>query len=507
MNSVENFGKIESEKFDASSLAFREKMLSFNKNFTSKLTPENGIYGVTEVVKANGVIERLGQNEFGHKVKEYVTSEGQLFKRRELLGNGCNATTLFDDNGVAYLRKVTKLGDGQAKVLSSKLAPEVTITKGNFTATTDAYGRPVLNKVTDLSIKNSPRESLSSINRDNAYRATDHRGHLIPDNFGGPASQENVVAQLGEINQGKVAQVENIVRDLKAQGHKVDYEVKSNYTDSKSTRPSSFEAKITVDGKEYTDLPDNLRKIYNESDADLTTAKKIKINAGEKFGIANEMGIKSGLIAGGLTMAVSTVDNVSSYIDGEISAEDMVVDIVEDTAVAGAMGYGTAFVSTAVSQAMSKSSSALISKVGGSCLPAAVVAFGVESYEDISDYAKGEIDGTELAYNLGENAAGVAGGFVGGAMVGATVGTVAGPVGTVAGTIVGGVVGCVIAAEAYATAVEYGTEGADILADKTQELASNVIDCVAENAPEVLDDVKGAFNEFAGNAKLPFSFA
>ncbi len=66
-----------------------------------------------------------------------------------------------------------------------------------------------------------------------------------------------------------------------------------------------------------------------------------------------------------------------------------------------------------IKEAMSKSSSALISKVGGFCLPAADVTFGVESYEDISDYAKGEIDGTELAYNLGENAAGVAGGFVG----------------------------------------------------------------------------------------------
>lgn len=33
-----------------------------------------------------------------------------------------------------------------------------------------------------------------------------------------------------------------------------------------------------------------------------------------------------------------------------------------------------------------------------------------------------------------------------------------------AGSDVGGVVGCVIATEAYATAVEYGAEGAEILA-------------------------------------------
>lgn len=132
---------------------------------------------------------------------------------------------------------------------------------------------------------------------------------------------------------------------------------------------------------------------------------------------------------------------------------------------------------------------------------------GTSDRSTINKNYRGEIDGTELAYNLGENAAGVAGGFVGGAMAGAAIGTVAAPVGTVAGSVVGGVVGCVIATEAYATAVEYGAEGAEILADKAQELANNVVDCVAENAPEVLDDVKGAFNEFAENVKLPFSFA
>ena len=98
--------------------------------------------------------------------------------------------------------------------------------------------------------------------------------------------------------------------------------------------------------------------------------------------------------------------------DGEITAEEMIVDIVTETATAGAIEYGAEFISVTASQAMSKSSSALIKKVAGSSMPAAVVSFAVESYDSVSAYAKGEIDGEELAYELGENAASVAGMFL-----------------------------------------------------------------------------------------------
>lgn len=502
MNNYEGLGIIEKEKIDVSSVSFKEKMDAFNKCFDSKISPESGIYGITETIKENGIIERIGKNDLGHTYKEYFTPEGQIYQKRELLGNRCNATTYFDDNGTAYLRKETKLDNNKALVKSAGLIPNTTINKGNFSAVIDAYGRPILNKISDLSIKDGPRESLSSIYRNNSYRPDDHRGHLIPDNFGGPASLENIIPQLGEVNQGKIAQVENLVRDLKTDGKTVDYEIRTNYS-GKNGRPTSFEPKIFADGIEV-ELSDDLKKIYNESADDLTTLNKVLIDTGEKFGLAHELGVHSAIVAGGITMAVSTVENVSAYIDGEISSEEMIVDIVEDTAVASAVGYGTTFVTTAASQAMAKSSSTLISKVGNSCLPGAVVAFGVESYEDISAFARGEIDGGELAYNLGENAAGVAGSFVGGAAGGA-VGSVAGPVGSFAGTVVGGTVGCAIAVEAYQTAVELCAEGAEVLADKAQELAANVIDSVSATVPDALEDVKGAFAEFTANVKLPFA--
>lgn len=196
----------------------------------------------------------------------------------------------------------------------------------------------------------------------------------------------------------------------------------------------------------------------------------------------------------------------------------MVKDIASETAAAGAFGYGTQFISTAVSQTMRASSSQLIRTVGGSCLPAAAASFAVESYNSISDFAQGEISGSELAYDLGENATAIAGGIKGAAVgasigikVGAVVGTVAGPAGTavgaavggVTGSIVGGVVGCVIASEVYATAVEFGAEHADTINEKAQEFADSTIEAVKEAVPEQLDNVKTAFNNFANSINLP----
>lgn len=151
---------------------------------------------------------------------------------------------------------------------------------------------------------------------------------------------------------------------------------------------------------------------------------------------------------------------------------------------------------------MSQSSSALIQSVGGSCLPAAAVSFAVESYDSISEFAQGKIDGAELAFDLGDNAASIAGGIAG-AKVGAAVGSFAGPAGTVAGTLVGGMVGCVVASEAYATAVEAGVEGAEVLADKAEALAQNTIDNVKEVMPEKVGEVADAFNNFIDSSKLP----
>ena len=228
-----------------------------------------------------------------------------------------------------------------------------------------------------------------------------------------------------------------------------------------------------------------------------------KMFASETMKISNSEGLRSGALAAGLTFAVSTVDNVKSLLDGKINASEMALNVVEDTASAGALGYGTSFVSTAVSQSMKGASSQLLRNIGASCLPTAAVTFAVESYDDISEYVQGKIDGIKLAYNLSDNAAMIVGGIEG-AKLGAALGSLGGPIGSAVGTIVGGMIGCVVTSEIYKTAVELGVQGAELIAQKATEFADKTIDAVKEAVPENLDTVKNAFNDFFSSAHIPF---
>ena len=104
---------------------------------------------------------------------------------------------------------------------------------------------------------------------------------------------------------------------------------------------------------------------------------------------------------------------------------------------------------------------------------------------------------SELALLLGENASGIAGGLAGVAAVGALIGGATISVGAIAGTVVGGIIGCVIATEIYETAIELGTQSADIiLVQKATQFADVTIKSVKEYVPEKMDTVKDAFNDF-----------
>ena len=299
-------------------------------------------------------------------------------------------------------------------------------------------------------------------------------------------------------------------------------DVKSSITERRASYEKQLEH-VLADGK--TDVAEKLQQKINKLDQLNTMVEKstvstdeaiyarqhpkmyaAKMFAAETIKAGNVEGLKGSVFAAGLTFTVSTVDNISSYVNGEISAKDMVLDVVEDTAAAGALGYGTAFVSTAVAQTMRASSVGMINSIGNSCLPVAAVSFAVQSYDDISDYAQGKIDGTKLAYNLGENATMVAAGL-GGAKVGAAIGSVVGPAGTVVGGVVGGLIGCAVASEAYETAIEYGAEGAQFIADKVTEYAQATVAAVSEFVPDAIDSVKEELNSFLSKTHINFRFS
>ena len=232
-----------------------------------------------------------------------------------------------------------------------------------------------------------------------------------------------------------------------------------------------------------------------------------RIYAEEIIHEGHEAGLDNAKVAVTITFAVSTVDNIQKYMNGEVTAKEAFMDVALDTGKAGAMGYGAAFVSTSVTALMSQSSHELVQSLAGAGVPGATVAFGLEVYDSVIDYAQGNIDGNQLVYDLGEGGAHVVGGILGSAAAGAVLGSVVPGAGTVAGFgvgLVGGMVGVAVASEAYTTAVEYGTEGAKVLKDKVVNLAHETYERAKEEIPTGAEDVRNALNDFSDKYNLPF---
>ena len=222
---------------------------------------------------------------------------------------------------------------------------------------------------------------------------------------------------------------------------------------------------------------------------------------------SHRKGLDNAAVAASITFTVSTVDNVQKYMNGEITATEAFVDVAKDTGKAGAVGYGAAFITTSVTAVMSQSSHELVKSLAGAGVPGAVVSYGIDVYDSVIDYAQGNIDGKQLAYDLGEGGAHVGGSILGSAAAGAVVGSVVPGAGTALGFgagLVGGMIGCAVASEAYATAVEHGAQGAALLGAKASEVAHNTYEMAKAEIPTGAADVRNALNSYASSFNLPF---
>lgn len=487
----------EKNGLESLSLDRAEKLSELNKAFKTSVKPENGSYGVTIVDKGNGLTEHISRNELGHIKKEYFTDD-KLTLIREKISDNDWRKTFFDDNGTPYLKETMEWGKRAERVV--ELEPNTVIRKGNFTSITDQLGRPIENKIEH--IKLSPgRESLNGILKNDSYLENDHRGHAIADIFGGPSSPENIVPQMDEVNLSKIKTVENKVKKLVEDGHDVTLIDKMNYDES-GKRPSSFEYRIISDGEEV-ELEDGLKKIYNRS---LSRAGELFTDVKEKtYSVApNAMEIGSAGLDKGFDTAVimcisSAIDNYALYSAGEITAEEMVQNIAKDSGKGAFIGFGVGSAEKGMAILAEKTGSEFLQSASSIGIPAEGIAMGIKTIEVASAYFKGEMELSEVAYQLGEKAA-----SYGGYMAGAVIGTAIMPG---AGTIVGGMVGCALSTETYKLAVAHGAEGAEKLGNKAKDIANATIEYAQENIPEKVADIKTAFNSFAAQNNLPFSFA
>ena len=174
MMKIEALDKIEKAGFENLKFDRFEKMNEANKNFKTSLQPEKGAYGVVERELSNGMHEIRSHNELGYLKREIYNQEGRLTHTVEKISENTRQMTKYDDNGIPFLKETSIRGDNPSH--SIKLAPDVTIKEGNFTAVTDHFGRPVVNKIENVTIDpDAARKSLSQKLRDGSYLENDHR--------------------------------------------------------------------------------------------------------------------------------------------------------------------------------------------------------------------------------------------------------------------------------------------------------------------------------------------
>jgi hypothetical protein len=168
--------------------------------------------------------------------------------------------------------------------------------------------------------------------------------------------------------------------------------------------------------------------IFYREHPDLATAMDIA-NYSHKAGL---QGAKFGAAIGG---SISLITNALAVASGDKDLSEALIATASDTAKAAGVGYGTAFVGSALKGYMQQHSAEAIRALSKTALPALVVSSVLALSSVIGAYAQGEISETELLSQVG----GTTTGMISTSMF-ATIGQIAIPV-PILGGIIGGMVG------------------------------------------------------------------
>lgn len=184
----------------------------------------------------------------------------------------------------------------------------------------------------------------------------------------------------------------------------------------------------------------NLRKGKLTNDEAIEARLHPKLStAKDVVKVAHRSGVEGAIIGAVVGGGISFIQNTVDVIKGDKAPKDAIIDVAGSTGKAGAIGYATTFVGSAVKGAMQNASSTYVRALSKSNLPTTIVVSVCEVSKTLYRYGTGNIDGTQCLTELGEKGTGMLGGSAGTA-IGATVGSVLLPIPAV-GPIVGGLVG------------------------------------------------------------------
>lgn len=208
-------------------------------------------------------------------------------------------------------------------------------------------------------------------------------------------------------------------------------------------------AKIRREADNYDQLADNV------CDSGLTTNDAIfyRKNPGlatlrDIAGVSHRAGLEGAKYGAAIGGCISLLQNILAVAQGKKQLEKGAQDLVLDTAKAGALGYGTAFVGAAIKGGMQQSGSQTIRLLAGTNAPALAVNICISLGSSVKRYTKGEISEVQLLTEVGEKGAGM---LSSGMM--AALGQLAIPVPFV-GAAVGGMIGYTLSSLFYQSALD-----------------------------------------------------
>ena len=503
------FDAIEKNSLDNVRANISEKLGAFNKTFQSSIAPEAGAYVAPENAGFSAAIaENLGlQNSkmAGELKVSALRAAKNMYEGKIPVMNGDKLEYIKADKGIKEIGQMKINKDhkyANYKQQAGFAAEVLSTTRENFIAQAEGTGTVTV-KVDDLvKIAKDDKNSKLEINGKNIKELVEEKGFVKND----PYADKIRIFSNGETESVQTKFVGDNARNCftKLKSQKYDKYFKSDkvdkleipkeyYNDIKNRMIPAEKAKLqeqieklSAKGKteKMIEKQNQLEKIQKidakleqstiTSDEALTArthGRWTAVKTGARQ--ANKSGISGAKGAAALTAVVSTVDNGIKLANGDITAKEMAVDVVKDTAEAGVMGYGLG----------------LVTGVTRSNAIAAGITMGISSYGDVKDFVQGDISGKELAYNLGENAASITGAIIGGSV----------------GGLVGGVAGSYLATKAYDVSTEFVADnvgvviekGGEVL-DKAGDIAIDVKDAAAEKLDVIVDkagDVKDAAAE------------
>lgn len=491
----------ESNSLNTEGVNITGKMGEFNKSYDSSVKKIDGVFKSADLTSANtNAMKWLGiENQAIAEIPMDSLSNSikQMYEGVEL-SNGEKSLGIKEIS----MRKGTTYSDYKAK--AGYAAEVISTTKENLVNEALGNGNRVV-RADDLPGKFSKNDPYVDKVRMDANGNITER---IQTKFVGKNGDECFKKLMSKdydkyFNDGKVDKMEvpkDFYKDVKKNisSEKANYEKQLEHV----AKEGNVEAQERIQSK--LDKLNKMDEMLEQSNT--TSAEAMQAIKHPKYYAAKQIakrGASDGLKTAGdamiITGAISTVDNLSEYMDGNITAEEAVKNVTIDTGTAGAVGFSVGFISSSTSAMMASSSNQLIKSLGtagGGCIPAVAVSYGIEVHGAVLDYAEGTIDNAEFIDELGRSGAKVAGGMVGG-----TVGSVAGPVGSFVGASIGSEVG-VVAYDAgkyvaetsvdlalgETTIEEVSEEVKEAAIDKAEEIKDKAVD-TAENYKEIAEFV------------------